>query len=191
MVRGRVTVLPAKGLAEEEGQGAGVVFSLLSLRPSTLTPYSSFRARNPATALSCVQLLRSSLSPSRSLSSTRVPFLLSDAPVPSPSMALLKSLVVLSAASIPLAQACAGAHYRPEHVRMRRQDVSSIPTAAGAATGVVTSTSPPSSVPLESIHASMATVAVPLTATPTAGQQPSITNAPALPSCTFPHTLHA
>lgn len=107
----------------------------------------------------------------------------------------LASAAALAAAAFPLADACAGKHYRPAGNVMRRQDIASSGAAAGTstaatatatatgATGVVAATAAPSTVPLESIGATMVTVSLALSATPTAGQQPSITNAPVLPSC--------
>lgn len=119
-------------------------------------------------------------------------------------MVVLNTLLALSVASLPLAQACAGKNYRPAGNVMRRQDIASSAAPAAGTTptatvpsvaGVVGATSPPSSVPLESIYASMATVSVPLPAVPTAGQQPSITNAAPLPACASQrprlHGVHA
>ena len=95
-------------------------------------------------------------------------------------MAVLQTLLAVSVAAAGV-QACAGKNYRPAGNMMRRQDQPS-PTVAPV-DGIVAATAPPSSVPLESIFASMLTVSVPLPATPTAGQQPAITNAPTLPQC--------
>jgi hypothetical protein len=95
-------------------------------------------------------------------------------------MAVLKTLLAVSVAAAG-AQACAGKNYRPAGNMMRRQDQLSATVAPVG--GIVAATAPPSSVPLNSIFASMLTVSVPLPATPTAGQQPAITNAPTLPQC--------